>query len=85
MTGGPNKILDDFAKLMTDAAGAAQGLRGEVKTAAQAQIEAMLGRLNLVRRDEFEVVKEIAVKARSEAQALAVRVERLEKRLEDKE
>jgi len=84
MSNSHNRLLDDFAKLLTDAAGAAQGMRGEVKTAAQAQIEALIGRLNLVRRDEFEVVKEIAVKARSEAQALAARVEKLEQQLAEK-
>lgn len=81
MSGSPNRLLDDFAKLMTDAAGAAKGVRGEVETALQAQLEALLNKLNLVRRDEFEIVKELAVKARSEAQALAARVEKLEQKL----
>ena len=39
MSTGPNRILDDFAKLMTDAAGAAQGVRKEVETAFHAQAE----------------------------------------------
>jgi len=84
MTNSPNRILDDFAKLMTDAAGAAKGMKGEMQTAARAQIEAALNKLDLVRRDEFEVVKDIAVKARSESQALAARVEKLEALIEKK-
>lgn len=84
MSNSPNKLLDDFARLMTDAAGAAQGMRGEVRVAARAQLEALLNKLDLVRREEFEVVKEMAVKARGEAQALAARVEKLENALKDK-
>ncbi|WP_425305138.1 accessory factor UbiK family protein [Candidatus Tokpelaia sp.] len=81
MTNSPNKLLDDFARLMLDTAGAAKGMRGEVETAARAQMEALLNKLHLVRRDEFEIVKEMAVKARAQAQALAARVEKLEEAL----
>jgi len=79
MSNSPNKLCDDFAKLMLDAAGAAKGMGGEVKTAARAQMEALLYRLDLVRRDEFDIVKEMAVSARAQAQALAARLEKLEK------
>lgn len=80
MSNQSSKLLDDFAKLMTDAAEAAKGMRGEVETTARTQIEMLLNRLSIVRRDEFEVVKEMAVKAQSQVQVLTARLEKLEKR-----
>ena len=81
MTTGPNRIMDEFAKLMTDAAGAAQGVRREVETAFSAQAERWLNSMNLVKREEFEVVREMAIKARDENDALLARIEALEARL----
>lgn len=81
MTSGPNRILDDFAKLMTDAAGAAQGVRKEVETAFHAQAERWLNSMDVVKREEFEVVREMAVKARDENDALKARLDALEARL----
>ncbi|MBB4185356.1 accessory factor UbiK family protein [Sinorhizobium terangae] len=81
MSTGANRILDDFAKLMTDAAGAAQGVRREVETAFRAQAESWLNSLDVVKREEFEAIKEMAVKARDENDALLARIEALEARL----
>ncbi|MDL2405110.1 accessory factor UbiK family protein [Rhizobium calliandrae] len=81
MSTGPNRILDEFAKLMTDAAGAAQGVRREIETAFNAQAERWLNSLDIVKREEFEAVREMAVKARDENDALRARVEALEARL----
>ncbi|RUU49847.1 accessory factor UbiK family protein, partial [Mesorhizobium sp. M2C.T.Ca.TU.002.02.1.1] len=66
MATGPNRILDEFAKIMTDAAGAAQGVRREVETAFRAQAERMLNSMDVVQREEFEAVREMAVKARED-------------------
>ena len=76
-----NKILDDFAKLMTDAAGAVQGVGREVETAFKAQAERWLNSMDLVKREEFEAVREMAVKAREENDALAARLAALEAKL----
>ena len=81
MTTGPNKIFDDFAKLMTDAAGAAQGLRREAETVFQAQAEKFMASMDMVQREEFEAMKEAALAAKAEAEALAGRVEDLEARI----
>ncbi len=81
MSTGPNRILDDFAKLMTDAAGAAQGVRKEVETAFQAQVERWMNSMDLVKREEFDVVREMALKAREENEALQKRLEILEAQL----
>ncbi|HSO46948.1 MAG TPA: accessory factor UbiK family protein [Rhizobiaceae bacterium] len=78
MSQGPNKLFDDFAKLMTDAAGAAQGLRREAETAFKTQAERFLNEMDIVRRDEFEAVREMAAKARAENEALKARIEALE-------
>lgn len=81
MTTGPNRIMDEFAKLMTDAAGAAQGVRREVETAFHAQAERWMNSLDLVKREEFEVVREMSIKARDENDALKARLDALEARL----
>ncbi|OLP59381.1 hypothetical protein BJF93_11680 [Xaviernesmea oryzae] len=81
MTTGTNRILDDFAKLMTDAAGAAQGVRREMETAFKAQTERFLNSLDVVKREEFEAVREMALKARAENDVLAARLAELEARV----
>lgn len=78
MSTGTNRMLDEFARLMTDAAGAAQGLRQEAETAMRAQMERFLNSMDLVKREEFEAVREMAVKARDENDALKARIEALE-------
>ncbi len=80
-TTGPNRILDDFAKLLTDAAGAAQGVRREVETAFRAQAERILNSMDVVQREEFEAVREMAAKARTENEKLGARIEALEARI----
>ncbi|GIL02334.1 MAG: hypothetical protein BroJett030_22330 [Alphaproteobacteria bacterium] len=81
MNQGPNRVFDEFAKLMTDAAGAAQGLRREVETAFRAQAERFLADMDLVKRDEFDAIKEMAANARAENEALKARIEALEARI----
>jgi len=83
MSTGTNRILDDFAKLMTDAAGAAQGVRREMETAFRAQGERLLNSMDVVKREEFEAVRDMAIKARDENDALLARVAALEARLAD--
>lgn len=78
MSTGPNRILDELAKLMTDAAGAAQGVRREVETAFKGQAEKVLNSMDVVQREEFEAMREMAVKARAENKALAARLDALE-------
>ena len=78
MTQTNNRVLDEIAKLMTDAAGAAQGVRREVETLVRGQGERLIRDMDLVRRDEFEAVKAMAAKAREENEALAQRLAVLE-------
>jgi BMFP domain-containing protein YqiC len=81
MSNGPNRILDEFARLMTDAAGAAQGLRREAETAFRAQAERILNSMDVVQREEFEAARDMAVKAREENEKLAERIAALEAKL----
>ena len=73
-----NRILDDIARLATDAAGAAQGVRREVETVARTQIERLLRDMDVVTREEFEAVREMALIAREENDKLAARIAALE-------
>ena len=81
MSTGSNRILDEFAKLMTDAAGAAQGVRREVETAFRGQAERILNSMDVVQREEFEAARDMAAKAREENGRLSARIEALEARL----
>ena len=81
MNQGPNRIFDEFAKLMTDAAGLAQGVQREAQTAFRSQAERFLADMDLVRREEFEAVKEMASNARLENETLKKRIEALESKL----
>ncbi len=76
-----SRFFDELAKLMTNAAGAAQGVRKEVDTLVQAQVERVLNNLNVVKREDFDVVKDMAEKARSENMKLEARIAELEKKL----
>lgn len=81
MTQGPNRIFDEFAKLMTDAAGAAQGLKREAETAFRSQAERFVSEMDLIQREDFDVVREMASKAREENEALKATIEALEARI----
>jgi BMFP domain-containing protein YqiC len=81
MTQTSNRLLDEFAKLMTDAAGVAQGVRREVETAFRSQAERFLSEMDIVQREEFDAVREMAGRAREENESLKKRVAALEAQL----
>jgi len=78
MTQTSNRIFDEMARLMNDAAGVAQGVRREFDTLFRAQAERILRELDMVQREEFEAVKDMARLAREENEALKARIEALE-------
>ena len=78
MTQTSNRMFDEFAKLMTDAAGAAQGVTKEVQSLVRSQGERVLRDFDVVQREEFEVVRAMAEKARAENATLEARIARLE-------
>ena len=76
-----SRFFDDLSRLMTDAAGLAEGARREAQTFAKSQLERVMSGMELVSREEFEAVRDLAVKAREENDALAARVAALEAKL----
>ncbi len=76
-----SRFFDEVSKLMTGAAGAAQGVRKEIDTMVQSQVERVLNNLNIVKREDFDVVKDMAEKARLENSKLETRIAELEKKL----
>ena len=78
MTQTNNRLMDELAKLITNAAGAAQGVRTEVDSFMKAQAEKVLNDMEIVSREEFEAVRSMAIKAREENDALLKRIESLE-------
>ncbi len=78
-----NRLLDDFARLFTNAMGLAQGAREEAETALRSWLDRWLADRELVTRDEFEAVREMAIRARDEVETLSQRVEALEAAIAD--
>jgi BMFP domain-containing protein YqiC len=81
MTQTTNRFFDEIGRLMNDAAGAAQGMKKEVDTLWRAQAEKILRDLDVVKREEFEAVKEMARIAREENEGLKARILALEAKL----
>ena len=73
-----NRIFDDAAKLAGGAIGTLEGVRREIEGLVRQQVERILSRFDLVARDEFDAVKEMAARARAEQEELAQRLETLE-------
>jgi BMFP domain-containing protein YqiC len=80
MTQTTNRFFDEMARLMNDAAGAAQGVKREFDTMFKNQAERFLNEMDIVKREEFEAVKEMARLAREENEALKARIAALEAR-----
>jgi len=77
-----SRILDDISRTVTGAAGLLGGVRAEVEAAVKQRLESLLADMNLVTREEFEVVRDLAVNARRENELLAARVAALEAALQ---
>lgn len=75
-----SRFFDEIARLMNDASGVAQGVRREFDTLFKTQAERWLRDLDLVKREEFEVVKDMARLAREENEALKARIAVLEEK-----
>ena len=82
MTQTTNRFFDELARMMTDATGAAQGLRKEVDTVIRSQAEKVLNDLDVVQREEFDAMKTMAQKAREENARLETRIAELEEQLD---
>ncbi|MBS7697775.1 accessory factor UbiK family protein [Chelatococcus sp. YT9] len=83
MTQTTGRFFDDVARLFTDAAGVADGARREAEAIMRAQIERLLRNMDVVSREEFEAVRQMALIAREENEKLEARITALETRLSD--
>lgn len=83
MTQTTGRFFDELGKLITDAAGAAQGVRKEIESVVRTQAENILRELDVVQREEFEAVKAMAQKAREENEQLKTRIAELEALLDE--
>ena len=81
MTQTSNRLFDEMARLMGDAASVAQGVKREAETLFKTQMERFVSDRDLVKREEFDVVREMASKARAENEELKARVAALEAQL----
>lgn len=79
-----NKVFEDFTRLMSDATEMAQGVRREAETAMKSQLERLLATMDVVTREEFEAVKQMAAKARDENERLSARLAAVEAELAKK-
>ncbi|MCJ2072498.1 accessory factor UbiK family protein [Methylobacterium sp. J-030] len=75
-----NRLFDDLARLMTDAAGAAQGVRREAETVVRAQLERVIRDLDIASREELDVLRDLVTGLQAQNEALASRVAALEAR-----
>ena len=77
-----NPVIADFVKLMNSAVGTFAGMTREARESGRERIREALGGLDFVSREEFEVTKAMAAKAREETEALKARLEALEAKLQ---
>jgi len=80
-----NRFFDDLARVANGAFGAFAGLRTEIETLVKQRVERLMVDLELVRREEFDAVKAMAARARSEQEDLAIRMAALEARVRELE
>ena len=76
-----NRVLDQFARFFTDAAGAAKSFKTELETMMKSRMERMIADLDFVPREEFDAVKAMAAKARADNEKLAARLAELEAKI----
>jgi BMFP domain-containing protein YqiC len=81
MTQTSNRLFDEMARLMGDAASVAQGVKREAESVFRTQMERIVADLDLVKREEFDVVREMASTARAENETLKTRIAELEAKL----
>jgi BMFP domain-containing protein YqiC len=81
MTQTQNRLFDEMARLVNDAASVAQGVKREAESVFRTQMERIVADLDLVKREEFDVVREMASAARAENEVLKQKIAELEAKL----
>ncbi len=78
---GRKSFFDDLAGMASGAVSIMAGAKAELEALARAQTEAMVAKLDLVKREDLDAALEVARRAREQAEALEARVAALEARL----
>jgi BMFP domain-containing protein YqiC len=73
-----NRLFDDVARMAGGALSMLTGLKSEIEALVRAQVEGWMGSLHLVTREEFDLVRDMAAKARDEQESLLARIQLLE-------
>jgi BMFP domain-containing protein YqiC len=81
MTQTQNRLFDEMARLVNDAASVAQGVKREAESVFRTQMERIVADLDLVKREEFDVVREMASTARAENEVMKQKIAELEAKL----
>ncbi len=82
MTQSNSRLFDDLGRLMTDAAGIADGVKREAETVARSQMERVMGTMDVAREEDVDVLRDMIAKQRGENEALEARVSALEEQVE---
>ncbi len=80
-----NRLFDDLARVASGALATLGALREEIEARVKERVERLAADLDLVTREEFEAVREMAVRAREAQEALEARVGQLEGRIAELE
>jgi BMFP domain-containing protein YqiC len=72
-----SKIFDELGKLMNNAAGVADGVRREIETVVKSQLERLVADMNLVKREDYDALRELVQAQSAELKALKAEVETL--------
>ncbi|WP_370931280.1 accessory factor UbiK family protein [Bartonella sp. DGB1] len=83
MNRGQNKLLDDIANICNQAAKTVETFKEETQNIAQSQIENLINKLNLVNREQLEIVKQMVQKIQLEQQDMKIKIEEIEKKLQN--
>lgn len=72
------KFMNDFARMASGAAGTVFGMKDELEARMRTQMERLLSKMDLVKRDELDAVRLMAEEARAEIAKLEARIAALE-------
>jgi len=81
MTQTSNRLLDELERLMTDAVGATQGVRREVEAMMRSRAERLIEQMDLVHREDFEAMRQLAQTTREDLDTLTTRLAKIEAQL----
>jgi BMFP domain-containing protein YqiC len=76
-----NRLFDDLARMANGAINTLSGVREEIESRLRERVERWLAEMDMVPREEFEAIKEVAQRARAEQEDLAAKVAALEQKL----